>query len=88
MFIGCSFRSANLQTSLANHGVFQECVFDGADLRHVQWYDLRFERCQFGGCKFAKGSLAGSSFIDCEIDVRALKQADVLLERVQFGEMA
>lgn len=87
-FIGCTFRSTNLETSLANAGVFRDCVFDGADLRHVQWYSLRFERCRFQGCKFGKGSLAGSSFIDCEIDAGALEKAEVLLDRVRLGEPA
>jgi uncharacterized protein YjbI with pentapeptide repeats len=88
VFVGCTFRSANLQTSLANEAGFQDCVFDGADLRHVQWYALRFEKCRFVGCKFERGSLAGSSFTGCEIDAEALEQADVLLERVRFGEPA
>jgi uncharacterized protein YjbI with pentapeptide repeats len=87
-FVGCTFRSANLQTSLANEAVFRDCEFGGADLRHVQWYTLRFERCRFVGCKFGKGSLAGSSFTDCEVNAAALEQADVLLEGVRFGEPA
>ena len=84
LFEECTFRAANLQSSLASRAIFGGCLFTGGDLRHVKWYDCRFERCRFEDCKFDKGSVAGAIFDRCEIDRDALAQADVLVERVQF----
>ncbi len=71
-FIGCDFRTAELRGSIgmAPRPVFRECAFDGADLRHADPGEARFERCTFDGARLDGWRTWNAEFVECRFGGR------------------
>ena len=67
-FVSCDFSNANLTGVRGRNIRFEDCSFEGANLRKASFYDSMFVRCKIRNSKFGSGSLAGSKFEDCEIE--------------------